>query len=579
MWTLIYRGEKKSFAEWGVVDAKRTVWNQGPDQLRLKVALGHFESPFEAGELVSIWQGEGRFFEGRITRLPCYAKADQQFVTYEAEGPYADLQQLIYEQAWAEQDASSEGGVRFVYKSRVVLGQSPEGNPLSAREQVLDILQYARAAGAHFEIGSMDWDFPLPLDEAQDLSCAEALARVLRWAPDMTMGFDYAGSGLPVLQLKRASEADGLTLDLNAVPVKQLEVTPRPDLRVPAVVLKYESTHRVGSEVWSTTAVEVYPPEAPPRQLKAVVLTLELDGARAVGVEQSVEVEPIEPDSVAWWRSHLPSLQAVPVDAITIESFARDGSLPNALVKGSIADWMGCRAEVDTVRATLSYRLPNGSIIQEPVSLQLLTTDSPTKAYFDFQSISSAEQVPVGLAKALYEGLAPLYHEGSVGFVAQGGFGAGYLGQNLQLLNGRPEWAHMKAVVQSVHYALATDEVVLKFGPAKHLGLDQLSEIFRTNRRRGERTRAFQRNATRPGRPRVVSQPKFTRVHNTERGMGNLKCLVLQDGDTPRITLDATQIADGHHLTLREEHVCQNGVLLKRMVLATDPYLIHKTSV
>lgn len=575
MWQLVYKNESRSLAEWGVVDFNRTAWNLGQDQLSLKVASEGFERIFSVGEEISLYKNKVRFFQGVVTRVPCFAKANQQFVSYEVQGPFWYLQNLVYEQSWLQKknfQGNFGPALEPVRKSRVVLGQNAEGKALSAAEQVMEILSYARQCGGRFEVAPFEWDYPLPLDECRDLSCAEALSRVLRWAPDMVMFVEYEVVGLPKIHLLRQKNQIPLVLDVEGGAMKKLEITPRHDLQVPSVILKYETISRLGEGVWSQTEVERYPIDAPLGQMKSVVLTLELEGARMLSLEQLIEVEAIEPANPLWWQTQVPSLRSIPKEAIEVKFFERKGFLPNALIKGTIADWMTCRAEEDTIIGHLSYKALNGSHIEEPVTLQLLTTDSESKTYTSLYGLEEAEVPPRGLAKALWEGLSILYHEGLVVLVGNEKIENAYLGHKLFLKNGLGEWENMNAVVQSVHYALGLEEVTVRFGPAKHLGLDQLSEVFRTNRRRGDRVKAMQRASGQKGRSERLVQPKYTRFHNTERGAGNWKRLVLKYDDEPKITLDASELPPKLEMSLREENVCKNGELLKRFVLATDPF-------
>lgn len=574
MWSLTYQNQAQSLSEWGVVDFQRTAWNLGQDQLSLKVASSGFERIFEAGHEIAIYKNDQRFFQGIVTRVPCFAKADQQFVTYEVQGPFWYLQNLVYEQCWL-QKKNLQGvfgaALEPVRKSRVVLGQDAAGQILSARGQILDILEYVRSCGGRFNIGEIDCDYPLPFDECRDLSCAEALSRVLRWAPDTVLFFSYEGNDLPTLHLRRQKNQLPLQFDLEGGSLKKLEITPRYDLQVPSVVLKYETLSQLGEGTWSQTEIEKYPLDAPLGEMKALVLTLELEGARMMSLEQAVEVEAIDPMNPAWWQKQIPSLKNIPLEMIQVKSFERKGFLPNALVKGAISDWMNCEAEEDTIIGFLTYTAPNGSQVEEPIALQLLTTNSESRSYSTLYGIGEAESLPKGLAKALWEGLSILYHEGTLVLSGEPHIMQTYLGHKVTLLNGLNEWQTMNAIIQSAHYALGSEEITLRFGPAKHLGLDQLSELFRTNRRRGDRIKALQRSSGQKQKSEKLLQPKYTRFHNTERGPGNWKRLILQS-NTAQITLDATSLPQNLQISLREENVCRNGELLKRMVLASDPF-------
>lgn len=573
-WTLKYQGVEKTLAEWGITSLKRSVINPGEDTVTFN-QIGEAIEAFEAEALLSIWCGGVRWFEGLVTRTPGYTLANGSRMSYEVKGPFWYLENTVYQQIWQEATCYEVEDIAWapVYKGRVVLGQNKAGEPIRSAEAIADIAAYAIRCGAPFVIGTIEADYPLPMDELRDVSCAEALARVLRFAPDAVVSFDYHRKGHPVLNIRQRAHATPLSLHLTEDKLKRFAITPRHDRVAPAVILKYEKVHRVGSHTWATTEIEAYPEGVKAEQPKAIVLTLELAGLRAHELKQVVKTAPILPDSGDWWARHLPSLGAIKEGSLVVKNPQRQSILPDELIGGAIAEWMNCEVEEDIVRATLAYETLEGTAVEHPVAVRLQATSAIQKTYTHCLADSMEETPPVGLAKALYEAVATLAYEGEVALCGSDYLNQSYLGKTLCIKGGKPEWEAMGALIQAVTYQLETGDVVLKFGPVGLLGTDDLVELFRANRDRRPVQRAPFRALGRSSSRQSIKQATHARLENTDRGVGHMKRLVLSETEkTGAIVLDMAALPENAQVELREETVCHNGVLLKRLVLASKPY-------
>jgi hypothetical protein len=81
----------------------------------------------------------------------------------------------------------------------------------------------------------------------------------------------------------------------------------------------------------------------------------------------------------------------------------------------------------------------------------------------------------------------------------------------------------MNAVIQSLVEDLDAGEILLIFGPAKHLGDDDLSDLIRTNRTRFS-SRNFGIQLTDEAQGCVfVEQRKFSRIENSSYGRDKYK--------------------------------------------------------
>ncbi len=566
--------EEKALHEWGIHQMRLECLNLGNDTLSFIQDANN--SIFIPEEKLSLWHGKKRLFEGIVTRSPIYESAKKKFIDYELKGPFWYLENTVYQQAWKEIEKikSNELSFKEVYKSRIILGQSSKGERLLASEQIRDILNYAIHCGALFTIGDIELDFFVPMDELCDVSCAEALLRLLRWAPDALVTFDYTSLGNPRLNIIRKKTAKSLTLKMQTDGISQIKLLPRHDRQVPCVVLNYEKMHRLAGENWSSTEQEAYPPGSNGKEAKALVLTLELEGLQADELRQKIKTTEIRPNDLDWWVEHLPSLAMIKTGSLKIENINRKTDLPNELVEGAIAEWMNCDVQEELISARLSYETLEGSLIEHPVAIRLQATNAKTKLYTDSIPYMLEEAAPKGLAKELYESLSYLHYEGECILLGNDYLQTSYLGKTLSIKGGRVEWEKMSALIQGVTYQFDRDEVRLKLGPSSLLGADDLVELLRANRERKGLKRAVARALGRPQKVRAIKQATHTRLEHVDRGLGKMKRLVLGEGDRgSSIILDSTQLPDELAIEFKTESVCHNGILMKRWVLASQPFM------
>ena len=106
------------------------------------------------------------------------------------EGPWGDMERMVYRQAWAV-----SGNTTFS-TSRVVLNTDPSGNGQSVTAQLKDIANYAKT-DCGFQVATSPDSISagvqiLPPDEVRNITCAAAISRTLRFFPKTVCRFDYS---------------------------------------------------------------------------------------------------------------------------------------------------------------------------------------------------------------------------------------------------------------------------------------------------------------------------------------------------------------------------------------------------
>lgn len=571
-WTLLYNKQKKPIAEWGLYGLTRHTLNQGIDKVQFWQGIDSLKESalFQAEASIEIFYKESRWFYGILTKTPTFGQVGKEEKAYEAAGPWWFLEHLVYQQKWHYADQLNQEQLYTEEKSRCVLGQGNDGNPITAATTIRDILTYAREQGAPFQIGSIEGlDFTFPFDEIKDISCAEAIQRILRWAPDSILWFDYKASPYPELHLSRKETMQERTLSIESL--EHLQILPRHDLQVKAVVLKYEHTHSKGEETWKTLTIDRYPLEATGREFKALVLTIELEGGYTHLQRQRVKTEAIQADGLDWWRKHLPALDSLNPQNLKIENVQRESNLPNELLEGAIAQWMKKQVQTEVIRANISYQSDTENVYKRAVALRIRATDAQSKTYERATSQLASTPPPLGLAKTFYQAISSLQYEGKLSW-RQEEVEAPLLGKVLNLKGGLKEWENMCAIVQSVKENVDTGTVHVRIGPAKHLGPDDLIQLMRSNRLRQAPPNAPIRcNLNASGAKPVTEFPEHSPMHNVFMGGGQFEKLVFK-GQNTELILDTNAIQKAKTVKLREYKIVDSGTLKTALLLSSEGY-------
>ena len=517
-----------------------------------------------AGETIEVYAGQKRKFRGRIARLDAKLGGADDSVEIVAKGPWFDLESIVYQQTWKAARISESGAavLEDCQRSKVVLGQNSQSQKVGVAGQL-----------AEFSVGEIVADAEMPLDEAKDLTCAEAAARVLKWLPDTGAHFDYSSGALPELSVLPRSELPSKTIDLSSGLVKSVKVGSRPDLAVSAVSIKYESEHSDGANSWLTVEEDNYPPDAAYGGRNAVVMSVELAGMKGSCQIYEIECRSIQPNSAQWWRDRIPALSDAE-DLEVLSSKRQDDSedLPRFLVSGTIHPSMNFLASRERVDAVVQYTDKSGSVVKREIGVRFVTTNAVTGTYAVRSTSQYAEPVPSGLAKAVYDAASAMQYEGSAEI-----FGADaddFAAAKIRISGGRSEWETMDSPVCSTVEDLESGTLTVKFGPPTHLYPDRISEMFRIGR---PRVVPYSNNS-KSGGISAANRVYFSGMDSeSDGGQGDAEYSKLvvksaEEEETPgSIELDAQSLDGKGAAKMREIYVVKNAKLAKADALMTEP--------
>lgn len=484
-----------TFAELKLGNLRRILTNQDVDQVTFTAPGTALDADalFIYGETVTIKKDGDPWFLGRVNRIRRSGSPAAELITYELVGPWWWLEKLTYQQVW---QCYTEGVKEDTWKSRVILGQDEAGDPITTGAQITDVINYAIDNDAPIALGTIDADLPLPMDEQRELSCADVIRRLCKFQPDLVCWFNYSAA-TPVFNCRKISNLTALSLSIDGAPCGELEISPRYDLKLPGVVIRYEITGDINGSPYEQVRLDT---AGTTDDIETLVATLELAGPRITWVEQRVKTEayPATPlTDKAFWKRRIPWLAEVADADLVIHAASRDSALANILLEGDITDWMVSDHEVswaeDTLTIDFSYILRDGvnkvKVVTGAIeSVKVIATDILAGTQYFRQpgsySTESGEPVPSGLAAKVFASWANLHWEGLYTHVADEVSAALLVGRVLNLTDGLDAWATMKALIQRVEQDVDSGTSVITFGPPSHLGPAELLEMFRALRSR-----------------------------------------------------------------------------------------------
>lgn len=509
---------KGTFASLDLGDLRRNLVNGAPDEVTFDAPGNALADPlFAYKESVTITKDGVAWFTGVNLTTPRLAYPAEERVQYRLAGPWWYLEQCVYQQYWKLYNAAT-GGVTNQYKSRVILCHTIDGDRLDSGEQITAAINYAIGKGADLANGTIDPAVEIPYEEVTDISCAEVILRMMRWSPDCVAWFDYSTTP-PTLHVRKRANLSAVTVAFSGAPASGLSITPRNDLAIPGVLLRYEQTHEVDNGDGTSTVTNSVTTDSAGNTdaLDTLISTVGLAGSNVRYLREVLKIRKL-PTSLAdkdFWQRRVPILKAYDQADITIENVARirDASEITEIVEGTLQDWIVDKFEVaggdDEITADVSVQLRDGggNVLGDPVkekhTIRLVTTDAigsgavwdsgetVEKVYRHLDAADYGEDVPVGVAAQLYGSLSVIHYDGAIDLTEEDPASGANPGKVLNITGGLLAWSTMKALIQRVEESVDDGRTRIVFGPPKHLTLEDILALLRAFR---VRTTAAARN-------------------------------------------------------------------------------------
>jgi len=561
-WQLEIDNVKKEIADWNIIDATLTKKILAPDEL-----IFTSSTAINLNASIALYRDNVRCFSGKIYKAPVEVSGKKDFFVYTIMGPWYELEEIVYQQSWANFTGAS---LSKVLKSRVILGQNDSGLQISCDKQIEEILKYAISCTADISIGNINLQSPMLYDETKDITCAEAIKRVLKWVPDAVSRFDYSQNSTPILHISRRSTLENFNIDIKKIPIKNYRTTLRKDLQISGVDIKYEKTHSLQGESWNTIQSDKYPLDFNSACKKALVMTVELDGWRGSVESREIATKPIDIHKEQWWKDHMPALQEKVFNFKILET-KRDTMLPNELVRGSVPKWVDSSARTDTIRAKVSYNTAGETVRSHSLSLNVTATFAGTGTYSRTVTNQDEEPVPQGLAKSLYDSLSTPIYEGQITLVNLQNFE--FIAKKINLLNAKSGLENMSSCVVSTQENLFDNILTMNFGAPKHLYPAKIAELFRINRPRKTTVSYKSRNTgVSPSSAKIEMTDDHPNNSNTSGEKLRTSITLMPDENVScGIFLDSTGLRNNEQVRLKKVLVCDSGRPAYAYTFLSDP--------
>jgi len=523
-WTLQpVGGSEKSFADWGITGL---AWNFRS----LEISEVSFTIPaaFDAAlpftnrvgvtirqnrtGSVTTYTGGSVWFYGVVIRQQPSATSDSEQFSVTLVDPWWHLENLVYCQRFNVFTGwDGTPGVTPLYtedkSSHITLNQAYTGGIIGTRAVLEDVLDWAsdNSAPIQFTAGTFP-DMNIPLREEKDITCAEAIRRQVDYM-DAVSWFDYTTTP-PTLKIARRSALTPVSRSI--VGVKDISLTPRYDLQVPFVHLKFEKLYSDTEGQFLQIVNQYAPDPLPADKFGGLLATIVLSPRQTSTVKQYVECGGLDASDLDFWKDVKRELNNADLYAdLAIQSYTVQAAetaagytkgdtvaLPRYLYKGAIADWMSVTSVRVDVTAVLSYTVKETLAGSDKITLfksrlhtvkvSLLATNAVTGEYRN-STLESAGEDPTefaGLATNIYTDLNTLSWDGQLSLVETECTGSIALGNVLNLTSGNAAWATMNATVQAVSGDIDSGTTRVTLGVNKHLSAGQLVDLLRINRTR-----------------------------------------------------------------------------------------------
>ena len=317
--------------------------------------------------------------------------------------PWAKLERLVYQQQWMDYAAQTA-----VWSSNLVLNQDLNGDSIGFKTQLNDIFNFAKTR-VGCTATAIAGGQALPFDEVRDLSCAQAINRVLRWFPKKIVRFDYS-SGTPNLELADPEAASWIaSIDKSSV-VRTTSAHP-----ITGVFLETVTTGEDDGTPYRKIGRQVYPANADPTDVDVLHATIQLAGSSSSTTREKLRVhcdDEIDPSNPGWWKKYHPRLAKARVQDITVKQWSMredPDDYPNK-ADASVEELLkfGLNARVETFTAQIDLKENNDGDREEDLVLQMkfVTTNAEDdKTYVRTVGATSTtgETIPANLARAIYE--------------------------------------------------------------------------------------------------------------------------------------------------------------------------------
>jgi len=305
--------------------------------------------------------------------------------------------------------------------------------------------------------------------------------------------------------------------------------------------------------------------------------SMDLQGSITAYAEGTLQVQPVAHNTVDWWKARNPFLAKPSITNLAIVSQARTTELPNEIMRGNYAAWMGGSCEQDTIEAEFSLTVNDDAakeikkITAQSFNHKCHVTDLPSGTYRSITEFTPGEPMPTDLHIYLYEASSVLHYDGTIVLTDEECPGTINVGNVLNITGSRVECQTMNALIESVVMDLDSRATAIQIGPPKHLGFADMITLLQSTRRRMRYTPIAARTTGQGGGFGAIQMPDRSARENTQQTQPKVDRYVIGDPSAGRIDINKADTF-GKEIKLRELLYCDNGVEKKILSMASELY-------
>ena len=521
----------------------------------------------QAGDSVTVKYGNTVVFKGDVDRIvDRHGRGDDRVQDVTVAGPWGKLNRLVFKQTWGA------GAVAFS-SSRVILGQTAAGLAQTMAAQLAEIAGFAATpCGIALGTNAAPAQY-LPLDEARDITCADAIRRELRFFPKLVVRFDYTAA-TPALQIVDTS-GDSAAAYVATIPKTDREYVydAHPVSCVDVTVDAVEMT--VNGD--SASFHQVYPADGDTDDLDCLHVTVPLARGGGSTTSETFKIEseeiPGALNNVHWWATKHPRLANVAESAITFASSpTRSPSNYGYIVKNTKEEIEAAGKHCEVSRFQCKVKIETADDVEDEVTLTMdfLTTDARSGTY-TVQTGSTAtagEELPEGLAQALYEQRSQSL--ASERMTVRLGATFPKLGDKLvETVGSSSETLYL----QSFDVDVADLTARLSFGQPEHLSAEDMRSLLNGFRQRGSASTAKLREDAADDDSEETDAPGgIPPISSSEWSPGTKQKTTIKGGEgAGSIVLDGSTVDDGKTIeTAKLKYTDAEGTEKEAQILGTE---------
>lgn len=354
------------------------------------------------GDAIAVTYRGSTVFAGNVEKFS--ERSSRGIVTVDATclDGWGILERRVFRQSWAVR-----GTEAVIYSSspRVVLNVDENGVPITLADQ---LKQVCTAGSLSMKDGGIP-EITLPADEARDITCADAIRRLLRLFPQIIARYDSASGGVSftvpastdaayvaesriMSRVKTMREHPIVGVDISTQTVDSVI-----DTASGSTLDTRSFTHQTAGDVESDDCLHVFMP---------------LASGSASGSWETLEVktEDIPANlngAVAFWKSKHPRLEKVAASSITIYNASRSSTKYKRITSNDIGALGAFGLKAEKVRFECNAKIRTGDDVEEDLFLTMdfIMTDASngSRTRQTGSSSTSGEGLPEGLAQAILD--------------------------------------------------------------------------------------------------------------------------------------------------------------------------------